>query len=158
MTIRAAALRDLATIKGIWNAAIRDTAQTFNSAEKTDADLAKLLRDAPVLVAEHRGAVVGFGTYSQFRGGVGYTRTMEHTLYLDHAARGLGLGRTLLAALEEHARAAGAHVLIGGIAGENESSAQFHEAMGYTRIATLPQVGYKFGRYMDLILLQKILT
>ena len=160
--IRPATSDDLPCIGRIWNAAIRETNQTFNSCEKTEDELADLLAErnaaGHALLVVDEGAVVGFGTYGQFRGGVGYGRTMEHTLYLDPALRGRGQGRALMAALEDHARDGGAHSLIGGIAGENEASILFHQKLGYTRIATLPQVGYKFGRYMDLVLLQKFLT
>ncbi|MEM6897013.1 MAG: N-acetyltransferase family protein [Pseudomonadota bacterium] len=163
MSIRAARREDLAAIGDIWNAAIRDTAQTFNSVEKSLADLADTFaaRQADghaLLVVEDAGRVRGFGTYVQFRGGVGYARTMEHTLYLAADARGRGMGDALLRALEEHARARGMKSLIGGIAGENTGSIRFHERLGYARIATLPQVGYKFGRYMDLVLMQKMLS
>ena len=160
--IRRALAEDLPSIGRIWNTAIRETNQTFNSREKTQDELVNLLieRDAAghALLVVDEGEVVGFGTYSQFRGGVGYGRTMEHTLYLDPVLRGRGQGSALMAALEDHARDGGAHSLIGGIAGENEASILFHERLGYTRVATLPQVGYKFGRYMDLVLLQKFLT
>ncbi|MEO0485796.1 MAG: N-acetyltransferase family protein [Pseudomonadota bacterium] len=160
--IRPATLGDLPAIGAIWNPAIRETAQTFNSVEKTSDDL-RALYDSQraagyALLVVEEDALIGFGLYSQFRGGVGYARTMEHTLYMAAAARGKGAGAALLRALEDHARAQGAHALIGGIAGENPDSVRFHARHGYAEVATLPQVGYKFGRYMDLVLMQKILT
>ncbi|MEM9436968.1 MAG: N-acetyltransferase family protein [Pseudomonadota bacterium] len=162
MTIRPAQSGDLPEVMRIWNTAIRETNQTFNSQEKTlpeiEALMAQRAADGHALLVVEAGVIVGFGTYGQFRGGVGYARSMEHTLYLDAGTRGQGLGRELLRALEDHARMGGAHSLIGGIAGENEGSIRFHEREGYTRVATIPEVGFKFGRYMDLVLLQKILT
>lgn len=162
MSIRAARDADLPAIKAIWNAAILDTAQTFNSVEKTDDDLLALLaekaRTGHALLVVEEGDVLGFGLYGQFRGGIGYARSMEHTLYMTEASRGRGLGTALLTALEDHARAQGAHSILGGIAGENMASVRFHLRHGYAEVATIPQVGYKFGRYMDLVLLQKILT
>lgn len=162
MILRPAIRADLPEIARLWNHAIRDTVETFNSAEKSLEELEALL-DARVaaghaiLVVEDEG-FAGFGHYGQFRGGVGYAHSMEHTLYLAPAAKGRGLGRALLTGLEDHARAQGAHSLIGGIAGENAPSIAFHAHMGYRTVAVVPEVGFKFGRWMDLVIMQKILS
>ena len=142
---------------------IRDTAVTFNSVEKTPDDLVQMIADKAhaghgFLVAEHGGAVAGFASYGQFRGGIGYRHTMEHTIILGPQTRGLGLGRALMHGIEDHARNGGAHSIFAGVSAENPEGRRFHLAMGYTEIATLPQVGWKFGRWMDLYLLQKILS
>ena len=162
-TIGAATEADLAAVGAIWNEVIRDTPLTFNAVEKTDDDLSSLLashaaNDTGFLVARDGDTVLGFGVYSQFRGGIGYARSMEHSIYLAPEAQGRGLGRDLLSALEDHARARGVHAMMAGISGENMGSVTFHEKVGYTRLARIPEVGFKFGRYLDLILLQKILT
>ncbi|MEL6914239.1 MAG: N-acetyltransferase family protein [Pseudomonadota bacterium] len=162
MRLRPASKGDLPDIASLWNHAIRETVETFNRLEKSPAELAALLDEKEAaghafLVVE-AGGFAGFGHYGQFRGGVGYAHTMEHTLYLAPAARGRGLGRALLTALEDHARARAVHSLLGGIAGENAPSVAFHARMGYREVATLPQVGFKFGRWMDLVLMQKILS
>lgn len=160
--IRAALPADAPAIAGFWNPFIRDTAVTFNPVEKTPDDIAAMITDRQAaghgfLVAELNGQVVGFATYSQFRSGAGYARSMEHTIILSPAAKGTGLGRALMVALEDHARAGGAHCLIAGVSAENPAGRAFHAAIGFTEIATLPQVGHKFGRYMDLVLMQKFL-
>ena len=160
--IRAATQTDAPAIAAFWNPVIRDTATTFNPVEKTPDDLAAMIRDRQAaghgfLVAERQGQVVGFASYAQFRGGVGYARTMEHTIILSPAAQGAGLGRALMAALEDHARTGGAHSLIAGVSAENPAGRAFHAAIGFAEIAILPQVGHKFGRYMDLVLMQKFL-
>ena len=160
--IRLAQPADAAAIAAIWNPFIRDTAVTFNPVEKSPADVAAMILDRQaaghgVFVAEHQGHVAGFASYAQFRGGAGYARTMEHTILLSPAAQGSGFGRALMTALEDHARAAGIHSLIAGVSAENPAGRAFHAAIGYRAIATLPQVGYKFGRWMDLVLMQKIL-
>ncbi len=160
--IRPARPEDAAAIAAFWNPFIRDTAVTFNPVEKSPDDIAAMIAERQAaghgfLVADHQGAVVGFASYAQFRGGAGYARTMEHTIILSPAAHGTGLGRALMAALEEHARAAGIHSLIAGVSAENPAGRAFHAAIGYAEIATLPQVGHKFGRWMDLVLMQKIL-
>ena len=160
--IRAAAPADAPAIAAFWNPVIRDTAVTFNPVEKSADDIAQMITDRHAaghgfLVAERDSVVQGFATYSQFRSGAGYARSMEHTIILSPAAQGAGLGRALMAALEDHARAGGAHCLIAGVSAENPAGRAFHAAIGFTEIATLPQVGHKFGRYMDLVLMQKFL-
>lgn len=161
--IRPAGPGDLDAILAFWNPVIRDTAVTFNPVEKTAADLAALIdgraaEGHPFLVATDDGGVLGFASYAQFRGGLGYARTMEHTIILAPAAHGRGVGRALMAAIEDHARARGIGSMIGGISGENAAGRAFHAAIGYAEIAVLPRVGWKFGRWMDLVLVQKTLS
>ena len=163
MTIRPATHADIPALLAIWNPVIRDTAVTFNAIEKTTADLAQMIADKAsaghaFLVAEADGAVLGFASYGQFRGGIGYAHTMEHTIILGSNARGRGLGRALMLAIEDHARAGGAHSIFAGVSAENPEGRAFHAAMGYVQRVTLPAVGYKFGRWMDLHLMQKFLT
>ena len=161
--IRPATDRDAAAILAIWNPVIRDTLVTFNSAEKTEAELCTLIAERNAaghcfLVAEAAGEILGFASYSQFRGGIGYRRTMEHTILLGPGARGRGIGRALMTAVEDHACAAGAHSIFAGVSGGNPEGRAFHAAMGYREVAVLPEVGFKFGRLHDLVLMQKILS
>lgn len=163
MTIRPARLSDAAAICAIWNPVIRDTLVTFNAVERTEAELSDILRlkaeqGDPFLVAQKGGRTAGFATYGQFRGGVGYARTMEHTIILAPAGRDTGLGRTLLTALEDHAAARGMHSMIAGVSGANPGGIAFHAALGYREIATLPEVGFKNDRWLDLVLMQKLLV
>lgn len=160
--IRAATSADATGIAAIWNPVIRDTAITFNSAEKTVADIAGLILSRTsdghaFLVAEDGGRIAGFATYAQFRGGIGYARTMEHTILLAPTAQGRGLGRALLTAIEDHARAAGALSLFAGVSAENPAGRAFHARLGFAEVAILQRVGFKFGRSMDLVLMQKFL-
>jgi L-amino acid N-acyltransferase len=158
--IRPATAADAPAIAAIWNALIRDSAATFNSVEYTDAQIAEMIatkaRDHHAFYVDD--AVTGYATYGQFRGGVGYARCMEHSIHLSHAAQGRGLGRLLLAALEDHARTHGVHSMIAAVAGENTAGIAFHAACGYAHVATIPAVGWKFGRWMDLVLMQKFLS
>ena len=161
MTIREATPEDAAAICAIWNPVIRDTGITFNSIEKTEADVEALIAEKKeqgytFFVADEDG-VKGFGTYGQFRGGVGYGRTGEHSIILGPDARGRGLGRALMAAIEAHAKAQGFHSMFAGVSGENPAGVQFHAALGYREITTLQEVGFKFGRWFDLTLMQKML-
>ncbi|HSG57525.1 MAG TPA: GNAT family N-acetyltransferase [Paracoccaceae bacterium] len=160
--IRPAAAPDAAAIAEIWNPVIRDTAVTFNAVEKTPEGLvadfaAKALAGHGFLVAEAGGRVLGFANYSQFRGGVGYARSMEHTIILAPQAQRQGVGRALMAAIEDHARAGGAHALFAGVSAENPAGVEFHRRIGFNEVARLREVGFKFGRWLDLILLQKFL-
>lgn len=159
MIVRPAGARDAGAIADIWNAVIRNTAATFTTLEKTEeaiaADIAA--RGEAFLVVEIGGAVAGFATYFPFRGGPGYRHTKEHTVILGPQAQGRGAGRALMARLEEVARDEGVHSLWAGVSGENPAGIAFHAALGYREVARLPEVGRKFDRWMDLVLMQKVL-
>ena len=108
--IRRATPADAPAIAALWNPYIRDTAVTFNAAEKSVAEVAKLISDRDGLghatfVAEGPD-LLGFASYAQFRGGIGYATCMEHSILLAPHARGRGVGRGLLSAICDHARAA----------------------------------------------------
>ncbi|WP_134680119.1 GNAT family N-acetyltransferase [Paracoccus ravus] len=160
--IRPATPEDLPAILGFWNPLIRETTITFSSEEKTLDGLTLMIASRRAagrefFVAEADGEVLGLATYDQFRGGNGYVHAMEHTIVLAEGARGKGLGRALMQAVEDHARAAGGHTMVAGVSGENEPGVGFHLALGYEPVGRLPQSGRKFGRWLDLVLLQKIL-
>lgn len=156
MTPRPARAGDAPAIAAIWNHHIRNSAATFNAQEKAEAEVVAAIATNPCfLVIEADGAIAGFATYVQFRGGVGYRHTMEHTVQLASGQSGRGLGRALVTALEDHTRLGAVHSLIAGVSGENPAGIAFHRALGYTEVARLPEVGHKFGRWMDLVLMQK---
>ncbi len=156
MIVRAARAGDAAAIAAIQNPVIRDTAITFNSVEKTPEMVAEAIRDLPCfLVAEDGERLLGLVSYTQFRRGIGYARAMEHTIVLAPETRGQGVGRALMAAAEDHARRAGVGSMWAGVSGENSEGVSFHARLGYEEIARLPKVGFKFGRWMDLILMRK---
>ena len=159
MIIRTAAARDAAPIAALWNPWIETTAITFSTALKTSEGLAADIaaRGDAFLVAEADGALLGFATFFPFRGGPGYARTKEHTVILAPEARGRGVGRAPMTALEEVARRQRVHSLFAGVSAENPAGVAFHAAIGFTEAARLPQVGHKFGRWMGLVLMQKFL-
>jgi L-amino acid N-acyltransferase len=153
--IRPAIPSDAPGIGLIWNAAIRDTTITFNSIEKTDADIISAIQsDNPFFVWD-TGQIMGFTTYFPFRAGIGYLYTVEHSILLHPDAQGQGIGRKLMSHVCDHARAADKHTLIAVVCGENDAGLAFHQALGFVRHATLPEVGYKFGRWLDAVFLQK---
>lgn len=154
--IRPARPEDAAAIAGIWNTLIRETTHTFTTVEKDPATLAaQIAGGTPWWVAEVGGAVLGHATYGSFRGGPGYARTAEHSVHLAPAAWGKGLGRGLMTALEGHARDAGLHVMVAGVSGGNAPGIAFHTAIGYREAGRMAEVGFKWGRWLDLVLMQK---
>jgi len=159
MIIRPATEADIPAILNIWNPHIRDSAATFNSHEHTAETLAAeiTVRASAFLVAEASGVVLGFASYGPFRAGPGYAHSAEHRVILAPGRLRQGTGRALMARLEDIAREQGIHVLIAAVSGENPDAIAFHESIGFDRVGRLRQVGRKFGRWMDLILLQKTL-
>lgn len=162
MKIRPATPADAAHICAIWNPIIRDTLITFTTVEKTPDMIAQMLDNQrqngwPFLVAAQDQTLLGFASYGPFRGGPGYTQTMEHSINLAPQARGHGTGTALMQALETHAKTAGIHSLIAGVSAANPAAIAFHTTCGFAPIATLPQVGRKFDQWLDLVLLQKLL-
>lgn len=160
--IRPAKDEDHAQILAIWNPLFRDSLVTFASVEKTPETLADYIaarraRGREFLVAARGATVLGFASYDQFRAGDGYVHAMEHTVILAEEARGRGIGRALMTAIEDHARAAGAHTMVAGISGGNPGAVPFHAALGYAQCGRMPQSGRKFGQWFDLILMQKTL-
>ncbi|MFV1591387.1 GNAT family N-acetyltransferase [Phaeobacter sp. JH20_36] len=160
MIVRAATAADAEAIAAITNQIIRDTLITFTTAEKTGAQVSDEIAEkgAYVQVAEEAGQILGYISLGGFRSGPGYARTAEHAIYLTEAARGRGTGRALIAAIEEVARRDGIHVLVAGISALNAGGLGFHAAMGFVEVGRMPEVGYKWGQWLDLVLMQKILS
>jgi L-amino acid N-acyltransferase YncA len=154
MKIRPATATDAAAIAAIWNHYIRDTTVTFLPDEKSVEDAEKMIATDVCLVADD-GGVQGFARYFQFRGGRGYVHTVEHTVLLAPGTAGRGYGRALMKALMAHAAEAGKHSMGAGVSGENADGVAFHAALGFEEVARLPEVGFKFGRWIDLVLMQK---
>lgn len=159
MIVRPARPEDAAPICAIWNPVIRDTLVTFTTQEKTEAGIAADIaaRGPSFVVAEAEGQVQGFATSFPFRSGPGYAFTREHSIILRSAAHGRGVGRALMSALEEAARADGVHSLFAGVSGANPEGLAFHARLGFAEVARLPEVGFKAGRWLDLVLMQKFL-
>lgn len=162
MEIHQATQSDIPVILDVWNPIIRDREITFNSVEKTVDMMAgelaeKSTKGLPFLLAIEGGTLLGFATFGQFRASNGYRKTAEHTIILARDARGRGVGRTLLEEIENHASKRGFHSMIAGICSTNESAVSFHTACGYQRVGHLCEVGFKFDKWYDLVLMQKML-
>jgi phosphinothricin acetyltransferase len=157
-TIRPATEGDLPAILAIYNDAVMKTTAIWNEAP---SDLsgrqvwfnARRQAGFPVLVADE-GKVLGYGTFGEFRPFDGYRMTVEHSLYVLDEAQGRGIGRMLLAALIEEARRMGKRVMVGAIDGSNYASLALHETMGFEQTGRMPGVGEKFGKPLDLVLVQ----
>lgn len=163
MKLRNATPDDAPALKAIMAPVIASTTASFSSEERSEEAWAAMVEDRHArgrafYVAEIDGQVVGYATYDQFRpGNNGYRFTMEHSVYLGDGAKGQGLGRILMVAIEEHAREAGHHSMIAAVDAENADSIAFHKALGYEEAGRVPQSGYKFDRWLDVLFMQKFL-
>lgn len=162
MSIRPATERDLPAILAITNHAILQTTASWQTVPTTlEARLQwwqeRVAAGQPVLVSEIDGAFAGYATYGSFRAYGGYALTVEHSIYVEERFQKRGLGRAFLTALLDHARAAGLHVMVGAISADNPVSIKLHEQFGFTVVGRMPEVGRKFDRWLDLVLMQKIL-
>lgn len=161
MIVRDATEADLAGILAIYNDAVLTTTAIWN---ETVADLDNRrawLADRgskgyPVLVAvdEPGGEVIGYASFGDWRAFDGYRHTVEHSVYVRRDRRGGGIGPALLLPLIERARACGKHAMVAGIAGDNAASIRLHERLGFTTVGRMPEVGTKFGRWLDLVFMQ----
>lgn len=164
MRLRDAEPRDIPAILRLYNHAVRTTTAAWTTREETlDERITwfETRKDAgwPVIVAvDGNDGVLGFGSFGPFRSKEGYRKTAEHTVYVDPARYRAGIGSFLLKALMERAQAQGLHVLVGVVDGDNEASIAVHEKLGFTVSGRLPETGTKFGRWLDLVFLHKVLA
>ena len=157
--IRNATPDDAPAIAAIYNDAVRTTTAIWNEAEvngknRIDWMVARQEAGFPVLVLEEAGKVVGYASYGPFRAFDGYRGTVEHSVYVRADLRGGGRGKMLLQALIRHARGQGLHVMVAAIEAGNAASLVVHQRLGFEAVGLMPQVGQKFGRWLDLLLLQ----
>ena len=158
-TVRPATRADVPAILEIYNEAVLNTTASFDLEPVTLASRLvwyddKQAQGHPVFVAERGDGVLGWSSYGPFRAKAGYRYTAEHSVYVAARVRGQGLGRALMLPVIEHARAAGLHVLVGGVDASNAPSLRLHTALGFEQVAHFRQVGRKFGRWLDLTFLE----
>ncbi|MHB0954475.1 MAG: GNAT family N-acetyltransferase [Allorhizobium sp.] len=157
--IRDAVEADLPAIRDIYNHAVEHTTAIWNEV-LIDVDNRRAWMELrrtkgfPVLVAERDGKVAGYASYGDWRAFDGYRHTVEHSVYVDKDCRGAGIGKLLLQALIEHARANGKHVMIAAIEAENTPSIRLHETLGFRMVGIHKEVGTKFGRWLDLAMME----
>lgn len=113
----------------------------------------------PVLgVEDEAGKLLGFASYGTFRAWPAYKYTVEHSIYIHHECRGLGLGRRLLTELIEEAQARDVHTMVGGIDTTNQASIMLHERLAFEPAGVIKEAAYKFGSWLDLAFYQKVLS
>jgi phosphinothricin acetyltransferase len=156
-TVRLAEEHDSKAIRTIRNHAIDQTTAIWTTHTQTSAEarawLAEHLARRSMYVAEVDGQVVGFACWGPWHQKEGYRHTVENSVYVLDAYRGHGIGHQLMTALITAARDAGAHAIVANVEAANDSSLALHRRLGYATIGTLPQVGTKFGRWLDLTIM-----
>jgi L-amino acid N-acyltransferase len=162
VTIRDASAADMPGVLAIFNQILVQTTAIYDQHPSTLEERLAWLESRraggfPVLVAELDGEVIGFASYGDWRARWGYRYTVEHSVHVDAAHRGRGVGRALVEALLARARAAGVHVMIGGIDAENLGSIRFHRRLGFEQVGHYREVAHKFGRWLDLVSMQLFL-
>ncbi|MEZ5674422.1 phosphinothricin acetyltransferase [Thalassovita litoralis] len=162
LTIRPATPADAAVIAIIYNHAVEHTTAIWNDVTVDAGNRVTWMQtrqDAgfPVMVAVRADTVVGYASYGPWRAFDGYKATVEHSVYVAPDAQGGGIGLALMKALIAQARADKLHVMVAGIEAGNAASIRLHEKLGFQRTALMPQVGQKFGRWLDLAFLQLVL-
>ncbi|WP_426612001.1 N-acetyltransferase family protein [Bradyrhizobium sp. McL0616] len=163
LIVRDATLEDAADILAIYNYAALNTTAVWTDGP---ADLgsrrewmsARQQAGYPVLVAMKGRDVLGFASFGDFRPWPGYRHTVESSVYVDERHHRAGIGRSLVAALIERATALNKHAMIAGIEAANAASIGLHASLGFAEVGRMPEVGCKFGRWLDLVLMQRPLA
>ena len=155
VAIRDARLEDLPAILDIYNDVILNTTAVYSEKPHTmqmrqDWYNERIGNNFPVYVADCDGKIAGFSSYGHFRVWPCYRYTVEVSVYVEKSFRGKGISKKLLAALLGCARDKNMHAVIAGISADNTVSIALHQSFGFTEIAHFKEVGYKFGRWLDL--------
>ena len=162
VVIRPAAAGDAEAIRRIYNHEVEHTTHTFDLVPRTLEDQRAWLRDREgalgVVVAEVDGEVAGFASLSEYRPRAAYRTSVESSVYVDESVRGRGVGRRLMQELVRVAEARGFHTMMARIAGGHEASTGLHEAVGFTTVGTEREVGRKFGGWLDVVVMQRMLA
>ena len=163
MLIRNAEPKDVPSILALYNQAVRETTAAWTNREETLDDRltwyeGRVKQGLPVLVAvDDADTVLGFASFGPFRPREGYRLTAEHSVYVDPAAQRRGIGKALLERLVDIAIDMKLHVLVGVIDGDNSASIALHEKLGFHVAGRLPEAGTKFGRWLDLVFVARVL-
>jgi L-amino acid N-acyltransferase YncA len=162
LNIRLATVADLPAINEIYNYYVPRSTCTYQLEPET-LEARRAWFEAhptdryPVTVAEVDGEVVGWGSLSKFRDRAAYDPTVEASVYIRHDLHRRGIGRALLKDLIQRARAIGFHSLLGGASADQTASVVLQESLGFRRVAHFKEVGYKFGRRLDVVFMQLML-
>ena len=159
VTVRNATEEDLPSMLEIYNEIILNTLavwheQAHTLAMRKEWFALKKEQGFPVLVAESKGVVLGFATIATFRPWSGFRFTVENSVYVRPENRGQGVAKLLLPALIDAAKQLNIHAIVAGIEATNDISIALHEKFGFIEVAHFKEVGFKFGRWMDLKFMQ----
>ena len=158
--IRDAVAADLPALRDIFNDAVRNTTAIWMDAEVDLANRqawfnARATQGYPILVAEdEHGEVLGYASFGDWRPFDGFCHTVEHSVYIRADQRGKGLAKPLMKTLIERASACDKHVMVAAIETGNAASIRLHERLGFITTGQMPEVGRKFGRWLDLTFMQ----
>ena len=161
MTIRPATRADLPGILEIYNEAVLNTTATYDCEPRTLAHRIGWFEDHvrnnyAIFVAENdAGRIVGWSALNRYHDRVGYRFTTENSVYVAADHRGQGIGKLLLAPLIQAARERGLHAILAAIDAANEASIRLHTRFGFEQVACFKEVGFKFGRWLDLVFVQR---
>ncbi len=163
MIIREAIEGDIPVITEIFNSVIDSSNSVYREERVPQSERLEWFRDKrshsfPVIVAEIEGVVVGYGGFGSFRAAQGYRLTVEHTIHVAEAYRKRGIGRTILTELIKRAKEGEYHLMIGAIDSENVGSIKLHEEYGFTECARIKDAALKHGKFLTLVLMEKILS
>ncbi|WLH79946.1 GNAT family N-acetyltransferase [Pseudomonas sp. FP2335] len=161
--IRDALESDLPAIRDIYNDAVLNTTAIWNEhpvdlANRQAWFNARQAQRYPILVSVENGEVTGYASFGDWRPFEGFRYSVEHSVYVRNDQRGKGLGPLLMQALIARARSAGKHVMVAAIESGNQASIRLHERLGFVTTGQMPQVGIKFGRWLDLTFMQLALN
>ncbi|MDF2962693.1 MAG: GCN5-related N-acetyltransferase [Paenibacillus sp.] len=161
MDIRFAQQNDIPWILDIYNEAILHTVATFDTVIRTLEQQEQWFHNHgerhPVLVAELDGRIVGWASLNPYSDRLAYERTAELSLYIQSDYRGQGIGKQLLQQVLEAGKEAGLHTVLSRIVEGNDSSIHLHRVYGFDHVGVMREVGFKFGRMLDVVLMQKML-
>ncbi len=163
ITIRDAIEDDLADILNIYNEVIINTTAVYSEKPHTLEMRKEWFQDRvnnnfPVFVANIDGKIAGFSSFGHFRVWPCYRYTVELSVYVEVSQRGKGISKILLQSLIDRAIKMNIHTMLAGISADNEVSINLHQSFGFIEVAHFKEVGYKFGRWLDLKFLELILT
>jgi L-amino acid N-acyltransferase len=157
-TIRPATVADLDAINAIYNHSVLYSTATYqtepSAAEDRAAWFAAHGEKHPVIVVEIDGRVVGWGSLSPYHQRTAFARTVEDSVYIDKDFHRRGVGKAILVELLKRAKDLGHHRVIAAISGDQEPSLALHQSLGFTERGRLTEVGFKFGRWLDVVYLE----
>ncbi|MBP6629777.1 MAG: N-acetyltransferase [Kofleriaceae bacterium] len=162
-TLTEASLDDAAAVAAIYAHHVLHGAASWEQTAPTTSEMAARMArvlDAgwPWLLAKDQaGATVGYAYAAQFNPRAGYRHTCEDSIYLRHDMVGRGLGTRLLTALMTRCEALGFRQMVAGMSGSEPGSMALHARAGFVEVARMPNVGRKFGRWLDLVYMQRAL-